>query len=177
MLKNSTQKYGLITKLFHWGIALAFFWQFYLVYVHEWMSDEDPRSLQYILLHKSMGITIFVVAIFFIISRFLQAHPPLPNTMTAWQKSLARITHFLLFFVMLVMPASGYLMSMSKSRLVSWFGVIDLPRLSQNKALGSFFYNFHVYTSYFVIFIVALHIFATFYHHYFLKDKLLSRML
>lgn len=175
-LFNSEKKFGLLVRLFHSTIALLFIVQFYLVYRRGYFPKDAPEKLQYILLHKSFGLMLGGLALLFVAMHFIGKRPPLPALAPVYEKIAARLTHFGLYVVMLLMPLSGYLMSCYSGRTPKLFG-IEVPVLVEaNKALGGFWYNTHVYASYAVIGLVSLHVLAALKHHFINKDGILKRM-
>lgn len=177
MIKNSAEKFGILTKFFHWLIAMLFFAQFFLIYRRDAFPKAAPEKLQYLLLHKSFGITVFILGTVMICSHFAGTRPIFPINMSRFQIILAKVTHFLLYLAILVMPASGVLMSFLGGYNVFFFGW-QLPNpLSENRSLGDLFYDLHVVSAYAVGILVIIHTFAALYHHFIKKDNILKRML
>lgn len=176
-LENSAEKFGSLTKLLHWSIAALFITQFFLVYRREYMPENSPESLQYILLHKSLGVVVLFLALLMIFWRYVGARPIMPMNMSKFEILAAKVVHFLLYLSMLVMPITGYLMSSLGGYGVSLFGW-KLPNpFVKNEFLAGIFHETHVVTSYVIIAIVVGHILAALYHHFIRKDNVLRRML
>ncbi|MFO1258724.1 MAG: cytochrome b [Gammaproteobacteria bacterium] len=177
-LTNTTQKFGVITRLLHWSIFGIFVLQFFLVYRREYFPEDAPEKLQYILLHKSLGVVVLVLALFMIFWRHLGKRPAFVANMSRFEKKLAGSVHVLLYILMLAMPLTGIAMSMYSGYGVSVFGQFNLPMLVQkNKEIASIFYEMHVWISYAVIGIVGLHILGALIHHFIRKDETLKRMI
>lgn len=177
-LINTKEQFGLITKLFHWGIFLLFCFQFFLVYRREYIPKEAPENLQYILLHKSIGACLLVIGVFFILWRYVGKRPEWPATMTHFEKLLAKLIHLLLVFILLAMPLTGLLMSMYAGYDVSVFNMYTLPMwVGKNEHLANLYHDIHQYLSYGVIAVVAFHAFGALWHHFVYKDKVLKNML
>ena len=81
-------RYSVVSLLMHWGIAAAVLAQVLLITAHE--NTEGPISGQFVMLHKSLGLTILVLTLARIGWRL--AHPaiPLPSVLPRWQKVAAR---------------------------------------------------------------------------------------
>ena len=177
-LKNNSQRYGIISQLFHWSIAVLFFVNFYLVYRRDYIPEADPSNLEYILLHKALGVLILGLGILFLLWRVFNPKPILPPEMKPWENKLAHSVHHLLWLLIILMPITGILMSVIGGRPVGFFGWFTIPALSEpNKALGGVFYTTHVYLSYLIIAVVALHIIGALRHHFWLKDNVMRGML
>ncbi len=178
MLTNSTEKFGSLTKIFHWSIFFLYIVQFYLVYRREYFPKDSPEKLQYILLHESIGAFLLIFALFMITLRYVGNRPPMPTTMPRIHQLSAKAVHFLLYFVMLFQPISGILMSQYAGYPVEVFSLFKIPDLVQkNEALGNVMHSLHEWSSFAIIGLVSAHILAALYHHFVVKDEVLKRML
>ncbi len=176
---NTKQRFGAFTKLLHWLIAIGFSVQFYLVYRRDFMLDEDPFKLSYILWHKQLGFYLFFVALLMIVSRHLGTRPDFPSSMSRAHVIFSKVGHTVLYLLMLSMPVGGYLMSCYGGRPIMLFGKYAVPALVQpNEAMGDLLYKWHAgILPYVVMAVVGGHILAALYHHFGLKDNVLKRML
>lgn len=177
-LQNTPNKFGDLTKVLHWVIAALFVIQYYLVYRREYFPNDTNEKLQYLLLHKSLGLSVLVLAFAMLAWRRVGIRPSMPSSMSPLELTLARYMHIALYAAMLIMPISGILMSLFGGYPVSFFGLFELPKFdNKNETLGSLFYITHVWSSYAIIPLVAGHTTAALYHHYVKKDDVLKRML
>lgn len=177
-IQNNAKEFGSLTKLLHWTIFALFIVQYFLVYRREYFPKDAPEKLQYILLHKSLGVCLLLLAFLMLVWRHMGSRPLFAKNMSGLQKGLARITHLLLYVTMLVQPISGILMGWYGGRTISLFGIYDLPNLlSKNEALSKICYTAHVWSSYLIIGLVALHILGALHHHFIQRDNTLTRML
>lgn len=176
-LINNKKEFGFLTKITHWSIFLLMATQFFIINKRAEFPKDAPEKLQYILWHKSIGVMLLYLAIFMIVWHFLGQRPLPPNSMSNAHKKFARMGHFALYAVMLLMPISGYLMSTFSGYAVSVFGWYDLPKLvAINKTYASFFFNVHEFTAYAILVLVGGHILAALYHHFGAKNNVLKRM-
>ncbi len=177
-LKNTSNRFGGITKLLHWTIFLLFIVEFFLAYRREFFPTGSPQKLQYILLHKSLGVCIFVLALIMILWRHVGTRPVMPLSMTPMEVFAAKSTHFLLYVIMLFQPVSGFLMSSFAGYAVAFFGLFTIPNyLTKNGELSKAFSVSHLWGSYLILALVSLHIIAAFFHQFIKRDTILKRML
>lgn len=174
-LTNSSERFGLLTKILHWAIFILFVTQYYLVYRREYFEEKAPEKLQYILLHKSLGVIVLGVALLMLIWRHIGKRPPLP-TSNAFKRLLAKVTHIGLYVSMLIMPISGIAMSMYSGYGVKVFGWPIPFEVEKNKELAGTIYTVHEYTSYVVIALVSLHVLGALFNHFVEKNNVLKRM-
>lgn len=89
-----------------------------------------PTKLKYFSWHKWSGVTVFVLSLLRVLWRATHAAPSMPDGMPRWQQGAAHLTHFLLYLLMLVIPASGYLYSSAAGVQVVYLGVCRCRRSS-----------------------------------------------
>lgn len=176
-IKNSVDRYGIVTISFHWLIAVLII---ALLALGIYMTNLSI-SLQKLKLygwHKEYGILVLLLAIMRMAWRFANITPLLPDTMAPWEKLAARSVHFLFYFFMFAMPLTGWLISSAAGLSVSFFGIFVLPDLvSANSVLEHFFQFTHRWLGYALIALISAHIFAALQHHFFYKDDILRRIL
>ena len=175
-LKNDASRYGAIAQLFHWVIVILIVTQFVLA-----EKAEDLRGLAKLTTlaqHKSVGITILVLALLRLGWRWMNPIPRLPDSTPRWQQFAAHGSHCLLYALLLVMPVLGWFMSSARNFPVSWFGLVTLPDfIEPSESAFKFFRAAHVALSK-VLFVLALvHNVAALKHHFIDRDDVLRRML
>ncbi|WP_428414071.1 cytochrome b, partial [Legionella sp.] len=143
MLKNTLNAFGSVSKFFHWVIALLVCAQFYWVWSPDFISISDAIKTQYVLLHKSFGVAILVLALLFILWRMVTIRPSTPSQPYG-KHILAKIVHYSLLILLLALPILGYLMSTAAGRAISFVGLFDLPNLiSPNRHIADFCFQTH----------------------------------
>lgn len=175
-LANNRERFGLLTKLLHWSIFILYVVQFYLVYRREYLPKEAPEKLQYILLHKSLGVVVLTLGILMLLWSHVGKRPPAPNNSKP-KLILSKLVHIFLYLSMLIMPISGIFMSILSGRAVGVFDWFKIPLfLAKNEVLAEKIFYVHLYTSYAVIGLVSLHVLGALYNHYIAKNNVLRRM-
>jgi cytochrome b561/polyisoprenoid-binding protein YceI len=118
-----------VAVLLHWLIAGLIVLQ--IVLAGRMEGPSTPERFAVFQLHKSIGITVLILSLLRLGWRLLHPPPPLPSTMAAWERVLARATHAGFYLVMLGMPLTGWIM-VSASRIVvptRLYGVVPWPML------------------------------------------------
>lgn len=182
--KYLPERFGVVTKWCHWLVFFVVLLQYVLVYTEIGFPKEDPSKLQLILYHKSFGVIMLGLACIMLIARYFEGRPPylihpsLNATVQGYQNYLAKIVHILLYVCIFVMPLAGILMSLYGGRGVLVFGysLFAPDFIVPNKWLSGVFYNIHVYVSYLLLGLIALHVTGVCYHKWVLRDKVLNRM-
>ncbi len=183
-LKNSVARYTGVAIALHWLIALLII---SLLVVGKFMTsldEADPLRFSLTQWHKSFGITILLLTVARIIWRLSHKPPALPDTIRGWQKFSSGLTHFLLYFLMLGLPISGWIMVSASPLNISTilFEVIPLPHLPllasmANKAqISELFHEVHAISSGIMIALLLLHIGAALMHQFVHRDLVMERM-
>lgn len=178
MANPDTQtKYSGLAQLLHWLIALLVVAQFTLVWTAETLPRGDLRT-KLMLTHVSVGFTVFVLAIVRIAWRFMKTPPAFPASMSNAEQWLARLTHWALYALIILMPLSGLLLWATAGRDIDWFWLVNIPvAMTENDAQHEFFEGVHVLLSWALLVLAIFHVLAAMWHVAVKKDGLMRRML
>lgn len=170
-------RYSSVSLALHWIIAAAILIQVLLITAHE--NTEGPLSGQFVILHKSLGVSILILTLARIGWRL--AHPaiPLPAHMPRWERLAARATHVLFYIALIAMPLSGWLATSAAGRDFAWFGLFDWPLLpvgGGREAVGRFM-DVHEMVMKGLYVLIALHVAAALKHQFINRDNVLHRMI
>jgi cytochrome b561 len=178
-MPNRTEpaRYSVPAQLFHWVIAALIVTQFVLARLQEDLPL-GARKLAILARHKSVGMTILMLAILRLAWRLWHPAPPLPPKMRPFERRAARVTHAAFYVLLFAMPLTGWMMSSAKNYSVSWFGLFTWPNLiGKNEHAFNFLRSTHDILSDALFAIAVLHILAALKHHFWDRDDVLVRML
>ncbi len=177
MLRNSEERYGVVAILIHWLMAIAFIAMFavgwYMVDLTYY--DELYKTLPEI--HKSVGILLLLTLALRLTWKWSNPTPrPLggrPHEILA-----AKIAHLLLYVLVGLIMASGYLISTAEGAPIDvfdWFSVpATITSIPEQEDLAGVI---HEYLAYVFIGLALLHALAALKHHFINRDNTLRRML
>ena len=102
---------------------------------------------------------------------------PAPLSQNYLLNKLSKFVHYFFYLILLVVTFSGWTYSSARGGPISVFGLFSVPALvEKNDEIAKIARNIHTLSVYVFITFVGVHILASLYHHYFLKDKTLKRM-
>ncbi len=169
----STQ-YNRYTKILHWSMALIFIANIILAFYMDDLPKEE--KLQFVLLHRSLGVLLLQLAIVRIIWIFIKTAPPPPDSIPAIETKISKIVHHSFYLLMLIIPISGFFTTVTNGTAVSFFGLFEFPLLvEKNHDLHETFEDIHVYLGWLFTGLIVLHITAGLWHRY-KGDGIFERM-
>lgn len=169
--------WGAMTRLLHWLMAALILAQF----AGGWIADQlerSPAKADLMTAHKSLGISILMLLLLRAAWRWTHAAPPpLPGAL-AWEKTLARWSHFLLYVLMAAVPLSGWLAASTSRIPWNFFWLFPWPRIAQpDQDLHHRAEDLHALLIWILAVVLATHILAALRHHFVKKNDVLRRML
>ena len=169
-------RYDGLAQAAHWITAALAAAVLPLAWVAAALPREAAAKGQLFVLHKSVGLTIFALVAFRILWRAWRPAPPDPRTPRAIAL-IARINHWLLYAVFIVMPVSGYLLSAFRGRATPYFWLFPIPGLAENEDLHKLFERVHLVGQWALYALVLLHLVGVVWHVAVRRDGVLDRML
>lgn len=186
-MSEEQARYNGIAMAIHWLTALAVIG---LLIVGNYMADlpkTDPSKLFLFNMHKSFGVSVFLLSVLRLVWRLTHKPPPLPAEMPAWEQKAAHAAHWALYALLFLVPLLGWLMVSESPRNVPTmiFGVVQLPHLpffadwetDQKRQYKDLFETLHSGPAYLMAALIVAHIGAALRHRFLLKDKVVQRML
>jgi cytochrome b561 len=170
------ERYSIVSQLFHWVVAALLFAMLGTNLLREMAEKESLARTEWLNLHMSLGILLFVIVILRLFWTKTAYQPaPLPGLWIT--RMLAKAAHVLLNLATLLVPIGGYLRIASKNVPADFFGtpipsiVGDMPWLHDIAKIGH-----GSYMEYFFYVLISLHILAALWHQYVRKDGALDRI-
>ena len=176
MSNNTPTTYGIAPRIFHWLIGIMMIGMFAVgYYMTNLLGPSDFKWTLYGL-HKATGVILLALVSIRLAYRLSHKYPDLPKSVPTFQARLAKGNYFLLFLLMFSMPISGMLGSLYAGYEISVYGMFIISAFEKNAAISSLMWDIHIVGFYIFIISLAAHIGAALYHHFIVKDNLLSRM-
>lgn len=173
MIRNTLERYGFIHILIHWLMAITII---SLLCVGYYMKSIPFNPTLYFF-HKSFGVLILMLLVVRIVWKLINIAPKHDPKIPNFINMVGACTHFVLYILMIIMPASGMFYSLFKGYAISFFNIFKIAAFTPNLKVAHFFEEVHEISAVVIIVIISLHTIAAIIHHYFLKDNTLSKIL
>jgi cytochrome b561 len=171
---NDTAHWGWVSRAIHWLMALGILSMLaFGTYIARMQPALDNLWLYG--LHKSIGLCLLSLVLLRLLWHRISAPPhALPGP--RWQLAAARWSHGLLYGLMLLVPASGWIGSAATGIDVELFGYA-LPGIAPvSEAWDKAGFAVHFWATRLLIVLAALHAAAALWHHFARRDATLRRM-
>ncbi len=173
---SQTPRYSMISITLHWLMLALFVAVFGAMELREYYPKGSATREWFKSWHFTFGLTVFALVWVRIAARVMTSSPA-PQDGPAWQTLPARAVHVALYGFMIAMPLAGWALLSAEGDNIPFYG-ISLPALiSKNPALAEQIEWAHVWGGDIVFWLILVHAAAAIFHHYWLKDNLLLRML
>ena len=180
MLRSDRDHWGSLAKFFHWTIVLLLLAQgalgLYMVGL-----TKTPKIIPYFTFHKSLGLTIFALAVLRLAWKFFDKRPDEPKTMLQSHVIAAKLGHALLYGLLFLVPLTGWWFdSVDALRPLYFWGLFQMPHLGSpdptNPDLKKLAADCHEFLFWTLVVVAAGHVIAALYHQFIVRDGVLARM-
>ncbi|WP_031335980.1 cytochrome b [Rhodopseudomonas sp. B29] len=165
--------YGAFAVSMHWVIFLGVVVLFGLVQYSHSLPEEDPLRFAVMDWHKAVGTVVLALAAIRILWIRIHGAPDLVPSPRITEV-IARISHGLLYLLLLALPLTGLGMTLFAGRGIKLLGIP--PLLEANKQIAGFLHEAHEMIFVVSLAVVAIHVVGALWHQYFRHDATLGRM-
>ncbi|WP_193163308.1 cytochrome b [Microbulbifer hainanensis] len=162
-------------RLLHWLMALAVL---AMLFIGAGMvSSVSARHLWLVDLHKPLGVAILVLAVLRLSLRLATGAPPLPGELPKAAQLAAKVSHLLLYGLLLALPLVGWAMLSAGGYPVSLGGGWQLPPLlAQSDHWYALLRPAHRWLAYGLLVLILGHMAAALVHRLVRRDGVLASM-
>jgi cytochrome b561 len=177
MIRDHKQGFGLISILFHWISAIGIITLLGTGLYVTSIGYRNGTAFEVSRFHYALAVLIFFVFVVRLLWRLTNKTPRTLTSSTPLKVSiyLSKLFLYVLTFALMV---SGYILCTSEGQSLNVFGWFEFPSLmlfdTPQVGLASYI---HLYGSWIMIGVIAVHLLGALYHHFFKKDKTLVRMI
>jgi len=175
--RNTTDRYGSLSIGLHWSMLLLIAAVYACIELREFFpKGSDPREALKSW-HFMLGLLVFILVWLRLALHAIGPTPRIEPESPKWQALAAKLMHFVLYALMIGLPLVGWLLLSSAGKPIPFFG-LQLPALiAENKSLAESIKVAHETGGTIAYIMIGLHAFAALFHHYWVGDNTLRRML
>ena len=176
-IRNTTNRYGSLSIGLHWLMLLLLIAVYACIDLRGlFPKGSDPREALKIW-HFMLGLSVLVLVSLRLVVHMAGPVPRIEPDPPGWQKLSAKLMHVALYALMIGMPLAGWLILSAEGKPIPFFG-LELPALiGKSKDLAELIKKIHETGGTVGYFLIGLHAAAALFHHYFVRDNTLRRML
>lgn len=175
---TTTSRYSQASIALHWLMLIVIAAAYACIELRVLFERGTPERKLFSSLHVSLGLTVLALVIARIVARLRQPAPPIVPTPPGWQRGAAKLSHLLLYALMIGMPIAGWVLLSLRGTPITWFGLVELPALmAEHKDTAKLVREWHGLAGRIGYGLIALHALGAIYHHRVLRDNTLRRMM
>ncbi|AKE51024.1 cytochrome b [Kangiella geojedonensis] len=159
-IKDNSQRYGQVSRLLHWAMALLILWQFMSAGAH-FLFDETAVEAFFWPTHKPVGFLILILAVIRVIWALVNVVNR-PKAVTL----ISKLGHISLYLLLLAIPIVALLRQYGSGRSFEPFGIpvfsgFEGEKIKWMTDLGS---NFHSTLGWILLALIVGHIAMAVWH-------------
>jgi cytochrome b561 len=165
------------TRLMHWLTAGLMLSVFALAFSID-LATSHASHTAFLQLHRSVGLTVWVVTLFRLAWRQFAKYPDWPNNLSQAMRVAAMATEYSLYVLLLAQPILGLLQTNAHGDHVNLFFIGQVPSLiEKNRELSQQLLIVHKVFGFSLLSLIVLHVSAALFHHFWRRDDTLTAML
>lgn len=175
--RNSDERYGSLSIGLHWFMLILIAAVYALMELRGiFPKGSDGRELMKTW-HYMLGLSVLVLALLRLVVSLASRAPRILPEPAAMQRAVAKLMHVALYALMIGMPLLGWLILSAEGDPIPFFGLHLPPMIGPDEALKETIEEIHETFGTVGYFLIGLHAAAALFHHYFVRDNTLKRML
>jgi cytochrome b561 len=171
-----TPRYARLSMILHWLMLALFVGVYGCIEIKGLLPRGHALKGLFLGAHALFGIAIFLLVWLRLLGR-LMPRPPIVPRPPAWQTGASHLMHLALYGLMIVTPLLAWLMLNAAGKPIPYFE-FSLPTLvAVDPDLARQFKHWHEWLGSAGYWLIGLHAAAGLFHHYWVRDNTLVRML
>jgi cytochrome b561 len=164
-------------RFLHW-LTLALIIAIFVLAFSIDLASSREQAVALTQLHRSFGVTVWVVMLGRLVWRQFSRFPNWPPDMPQAMRFAAQWSEYALYAFLLVQPILGLLHTNARGDRVDLFFLGQLPALiDTDRPLAKQLLDVHETVGFLLLGLIALHAAAALYHHFWRRDDTLEAML
>jgi len=177
LTRDSDGRFGALSIALHWLMALLIVAVYACMELHEFFPEGSALRAGLKTWHYMLGLSVLLLVVLRIVARLAGTAPPITPAPPLWQARLAGLIHLALYALMIGMPIVGWLTLSAGGEPIPFFGIELPPLVAADEAWADWIKEIHETGASVGYFLIGGHALAALFHHYFVRDNTLRRML
>jgi len=174
-MTTGRDRFSLLQRILHWLMAIMVLTMLFIGVAM--VSTLRPRFLTLIAIHKPLGIAILALALLRLGVRLKLGAPPLPGDLPALQAIAAKLSHVVLYALLIAMPLIGWGMLSAGGYPIVLYGSFHLPQiLPHSDLLHAILRTAHTVLAFLFFATILLHVAAALFHALIRRDGVFRAM-
>ena len=180
-LTNRPDRYGLVSRVLHWAMFAGLAYQFVganiMTRIAQGKTVFGMVGDTWYNGHKSIGLVLLLLVVARLIWRRTTPLPEWHPALTEVERIIVHRVECALYWLLFVLPVSGYLFVMAGGYGVRLFGLTDLPNPIGKQDWAWVVWILHVAGAYLLLVVIAWHVGMVIRKHVYERTGLAHRML
>jgi superoxide oxidase len=177
MFKN---RFDGVSIALHWSVGVAIIAVAAIELLRGEIFPKDSYAREALkAVHDPAGTVVFALVLLRLVWRSVHPAPAMPMSMHPWETVAAKLTHYALYAMMVMIPLTGIAYTLGRGRSID-FGIFQIAYPLDhviNRNGTRTLKNVHEFLGQAVLVLAFVHAAAALWHHYVRKDDVLTRML
>jgi cytochrome b561 len=176
--RNSTEGYGAVPQMMHWITVVLVILAWSLGQFDDIFPKGAARAAS-LFVHISAGLAVIAILVLRLLWRLADPPPPIERTILGvWLDRAGRLTHYVLYALLIAVPVSGIILQFSRGDALPLFGLVQIasPWVG-DRTFEHTVKEVHEAMANALVILAAFHAAAALVHHWVLRDQTLVRML
>ena len=170
-------RYSTASLILHWLMLILLVAVYAAIEFREFFPKGSGLREAFKTWHFTLGLSVLGLVWLRIAARLIWRTPATPLEEPAWRRAMATAIHLALYMFMIGMPIAGWLILSAEGETIPFFG-FELPALTgSNEPFADQIEEVHELGGTIGYWIIGIHAAASLFHHYILRDQVLTRMM
>jgi cytochrome b561 len=167
-------RYDGLARFIHWSVVVLVTIQFVIGWTMPHVH-QNTKPVGLIAWHLGVGATLVAAMALRIVWRL--THRPPREALSPLLTAVSRITHWLIYAALVIVPVLGWANASSRGWTVKLLGLVPYPTLTPaGSAFGHAMGDVHGVVAWVLFALIGMHIAAALFHRFVLRDNVLQRM-
>jgi cytochrome b561 len=176
-LLSSRDRYGAVAQLFHWSTVILVAAAYLVSPGGREERVYSAASASFLQTHETIGMLLFALVLLRVLWRLREPSPE-PAPMAPWMKYSASAAHAGLYALLVAIPLTAIAGAWLEAHSLTILGIGNVaPLLPQAHDLGQSIAYIHTILGNAIVWLAGLHAGAALFHHFVLRDNVLTSML